>query len=59
MKKYLVEYHTDYCDDCPEIGGSCIVEANTEEEAVKNFYKQRKTRAAVIGVQEVGDTDVE
>lgn len=37
MKTYLIEWETCFCEDFPERQGEMIVEAETEEDAAKQF----------------------
>lgn len=52
MKKYLIEWETDYCDNFPEKSGECVIEAEFEEDAAKEFYKNSVSKAIIINIQE-------
>ena len=52
MKKYLIEWETDYCDDFPERRGTFPVEAESEEEAAKKFHEMSFSKAIIIGIHE-------
>lgn len=52
MKKYLIEWETDYCDNFPERSGETIIEAETENEAAQKFYKTSISKAVIIGIHE-------
>lgn len=53
MKKFLIEWETDFCDNFPERMGDHIIEAETEEEAVKKFNALKIQKACVSRVEEV------
>jgi hypothetical protein len=53
MKKYLIEWETDYCEDFPEKSGECVIEAESEEDAAQRFYKNTKSKATVINIQKI------
>lgn len=53
MKKFLIEWETDYCDSFPEQSGQEIIEAETEDEALKKFYALKIRKACVGYVGEV------
>ena len=48
MKKFLIEWETDYCDSFPEQWGQEIIEAENEDEAIQKF-NDLKIRKACIG----------
>ena len=48
MKKFTIGWETDYCEDFPERNGWCIVEAETEDEAVKKFFELNIQKAVII-----------
>ena len=50
MKKYLIEWETDYCEDYREQFGNLIVEAENEEEAAKQFHG---SHAIITNIREV------
>ena len=50
MKKFMIEWETDFCDDFPEIVGTEIVEAETEEEARKQI---KQYHAVIMKVEEI------
>lgn len=52
MKKYLIEWETDYCDNFPERSGECVIEAKTEDEAVEKFHKNSASKQIIIGIRE-------
>lgn len=52
MKRWIVEWETDYCDDFPERSGKCVIEAETEDEAEKKFYEISSSKAIIIGIHE-------
>ena len=52
MKKYTIEYETDFCDNFPEISGSCTVEAETEKEAIEKFRALKKPKTIIIDLYE-------
>lgn len=52
MKKYLIEWETDYCDAFPERSGEYPIEADSEEEAAKKFYEMSSSKAIIIGIHE-------
>ena len=52
MKKYLIEWETDYCEDFPEKSGECVIEAESEEEAAQKFYKNSVSKAIIFNIQE-------
>lgn len=51
MKKYLIDWETDYCDNFPEKSGTNAIMADTKEEAIKKFNDLRIPKAVVIGVE--------
>lgn len=53
MKKYIIFWETDYCDNFPERMGEIEIEANSEEEAKEKFYQTKPTRAIIYRIQEV------
>ena len=52
MKKYTIEWETDFCEDFPEKNGFCTVEANSEDEAAQKFYAKGIIKAVIIGITE-------
>lgn len=50
MKKYLIEWETDFCEDFPERQGESIIEAENEEEAAKKF---NVFHAVIFNIREV------
>ena len=52
MKKYLIFWETDYCDNFPEKSGDCVIEARSEDEAIKIFYGLKIPKASIIEIQE-------
>ena len=53
MKKYLIEWETDYCDNFPERSGETIIEAANEDEAAQRFYETKLIKACILRVSEV------
>lgn len=54
MKRFEIEWETDFCEDYPELHGYKYIMAETEDEAVSLFYKNRPHfKALVMGVREV------
>ena len=37
MKKFLIEWETDFCDNFPERMGEHVIEAENENEAIRKF----------------------
>lgn len=54
MKKFLIEWETDYCDDFPERSGECVIEAETEDEAAQKFWKNAASKQIITGIYEEG-----
>ena len=52
MKKYLIEWETDFCDNFPERSGECVVEAETEKEAAEKFYDLKIPKSIIMNIQE-------
>lgn len=52
MKKFYIEWETDYCDEHPEDYGDCEIIADTEDEAVRKFYKTHHKKAIIISITE-------
>ena len=52
MKRFLIEWETDFCEDFPEMSGEVLIEAETEEEAVKKFYALKIPASVIINVEE-------
>lgn len=52
MKKYTIEWETDFCDNFPETNGSCTVEAETEKEAIEKFKALKKPKAIIVDLYE-------
>lgn len=52
MKKFWIEWETDFCDNFPEAKGCEFIEADTKQEAMKKF---KKFHASIIRVEEVTD----
>ena len=57
MKKFLIEWETDYCDDFPERRGEYIIEAENEEEAAKKFNLMSFKKAVIINITERNKTN--
>lgn len=53
MKKFLIEWETDYCDCFPERFGTNIIEAKTEKEALIKFKNLKIQKACVSRIEEV------
>ena len=54
MKKYIIFWETDYCDDFPEKSGDCVIEAMSEDEAIKKFNEIKIPKASIIEIQVEG-----
>ena len=52
MKKYLIEWETDFCDNSPELSGECIVTATNEQEARKIFNSHSHAKQQIINITE-------
>lgn len=52
MKKYIIFWGTDYCDDFPERTGEIVIEANSKEEAEEKFYELKKPKAIIYNITE-------
>lgn len=57
MKKFLIEWETDYCDDFPERRGEYIIEAENEQEAANKFYLMSFSKAVIINITERNKTN--
>lgn len=55
MKKYLIEWGTDYCDDFPERNDEEIIEAETETEAIEKFESLKIPKAIIYKVKELNE----
>ena len=53
MKKYLILWETDYCDNFSELSGETIIEAENEEDAKQKFYKGTLSKAIIFDIQEI------
>lgn len=53
MKKYLIYWGTDYCEDYPERTGVDEIEAETEEEAEKKFYDLKIPKAIAYRITKI------
>lgn len=53
MKRYIVKYGTDYCDDFADYEGYYKVEAESVEEAKEIFYKKHTTKVIIFDVEEI------
>ena len=53
MKKWLIEWETDYCDNFPELSGETVIEAENEVEAVQKFTANSLSKQIIIGVHEI------
>lgn len=53
MKKWLIEWETDYCDKFPELSGETVIEAENEVEAVQKFTANSLSKQIIIGVHEI------
>ena len=53
MKKFRIEWETDYCDCFPERTGERIIEAASEEEAVKKFRERGMHRPIISSIEEI------
>lgn len=47
---YHIFYTTDYCDDFPEQYGECDIIAESEEQALKEFYKTHHAKYIPIEI---------
>lgn len=54
VKKWLIEWETDYCDNFPERRGASVIEAETEEEAAQIFNKNALSKQNIIDISELG-----
>ena len=52
MKRFLIEWETDYCDNFPERSGECVIEADSEKEAAQEFYKNKIGKAFIVNITE-------
>ena len=52
MKKWLIEWETDYCDDFPEKSGDCVIDAETEKEAAERFNSLKIPKAIITNIKE-------
>ena len=53
MKKYLIFWETDYCDDFPENMGETEIEALSEEEAEIKFNALKIPKAIAYRITEI------
>lgn len=53
MTKYHICYETDYCDDFPEQIGECEIVAESEDKALKEFYKTYHAKFIPIEIEEM------
>ena len=53
MKKYLIEWQTDYSDCFAERMGADVVEAENKEKAVEKFYKNNHRKEIVTNIEEM------
>lgn len=47
MKKYYIEWETDFCDCFPEKSGSVEITAESEIEAIRKFNALRIQKACI------------
>lgn len=52
MKRYLIVYESDYCDDFPELFGECVIEAESKDEAKRKFYEDSDSKTFIISIHE-------
>lgn len=52
MKKYHLSYESDYCDTFRERSGDCTIIADSEDMAIKEFYKTHRAKDVVIAINE-------
>lgn len=52
MKRYLIEWETDFCEDFPEAFGEVLIEAETEEEAAEKFYALKIPVSVIMNIEE-------
>lgn len=48
MKEFVVEWETCYCEDYPEVCGSTVIKAETEEEATEKFISDKRNAYKAI-----------
>ena len=53
MKKFLIEWETDFCDNFPERMGEHVIEAENENEAIRKFNALKIQKACISRVEEV------
>ena len=53
LKKFLIEWETDFCDDFPERMGVCEVEAETKKDAIQNFYTNHRRKHIITNIEEI------
>ena len=53
MKKFLIEWETDFCDNSPELSGESIVTATDEQEAIKIFNSHAHAKQNIINLTEI------
>ncbi len=47
MKKFYIEWETDFCDCFPEKSGSVEIEAENETEAIRKFNALKIQKACI------------
>lgn len=52
MKLFEIEWETDFCEDYPERRGETLIEAETEEEAIKKFKALKIQKAIIFNIYE-------
>lgn len=52
MKKYIITWETDYCDNFPERSGETPIEAESEKEAIEKFKELKIPKANILDVSE-------
>ena len=50
MKKYCIEWETDFCEDYPEEHGESVIEAENEKEASQKF---KRYKTVILNISEV------
>ena len=53
MKKYIIFWETDFCDNFPERMGDVEIEADSEDEAIKKFNELKIQKAIIHRIDEV------
>lgn len=53
MKKYIIFWETDFCDNFPERMGDVEIEAESEDEAIKKFNALKIQKGNIYRIDEV------